>query len=202
MSEPTQTLPLPDFLRSKVAGRFRDMVAKADQKLAQAKREVEDLRSATGSIAWEVGDSRTSKWFVNMADGEMTIAETADNEPFMTIALSEADWMRFVSGATSGGLFAGDNRPFGKSRIERVRAIRGSMRFVLTGLPEGGDFTVNLHFGSERSAEPKATIQMTADVAAKIQSGVLNPQAAFMQGQMKLIGDMGFAMQLGMALAL
>jgi hypothetical protein len=200
MSEATQTLP--DFLRSAVTPRFRDMVNKADQKLAQARREVDDLRSAQGSIAWEVGEGASSRWFINLTDGEITVSETAAHEPFMTVALSESDWERFVKGAAAGGLFAGNDRSFGKSRIERVRAIKGLMRFILTGLSEGGDFVVDLHFGAERAAEPKATVQMPAEVAAKLQSGTLNPQAAFMQGQMRLIGDMGFAMQLGMALAL
>jgi hypothetical protein len=201
MSEVTQTLP--EFLRRNVAGRFSEMVAKAEQRLMQAKREVEDLQAANGTIGWEIGDSEPIRWFVNLAGGQMTVSEQSASEPFVIVALSVPDWERFVGGAAAGGLFAGnDQRPLGKARIERVRAIKGSIRFVLTDLPSYGDFTATVHFGGERSPEPKATIQMPVDVAQKIQTGALNPQAAFMQGQMKLIGDMGFAMQLGIALLL
>jgi putative sterol carrier protein len=199
MSDTTRTLP--DFLQSQVAPRFREMVNAAEQRLAQAQREVDDLRNARGTIAWEVGDGPAA--YVNIAGGEMRLEENAAQEPFMTVRMSADDWSSFSSGAAQGGLFAGDpRRPFGRSRIERVRAIKGAIRFVLTGLPDGSSFTATLYFAGERPPEPQATIQIPAEVAVKIQSGQLNPQAAFMQGQIKLAGDMGFAMQLGMALFL
>lgn len=202
MSEATRPLSLPDFLRSKVASRFRDMVNKADQKVVQAQRAADDLRAAKGSIGWEISDGSRAKWFINIADGAMTVTETAAYEPFMTIVLSEADWAIFVSRTNAGAMLTRDDRPFGKARIDRVRMVKGSLRVLLTGLPEGGEFRADVHFGRQRSAQPKTTIQIPADVAIELQSGAINPQAAFMQGQLKLIGDMAFAMELGMALAL
>ncbi len=53
-----------------------------------------------------------------------------------------------------------------------------------------------------RAADEPADVTLTADVATfrAILGGELNPTAAFMQGRLKVDGDMGQAMRLGSAL--
>lgn len=193
---------LDDYLRDQIAPRFRQLVSATEQRVAAAQRELEDLRAARGTIAWEVIGTSPALWYVNIASGEMTVADQPVAEPFMTVSQTDADWARFTGGLA--GLFGGDSRrPLGHARIERVRAIKGSVRFVLSGLADGGSWTCTLHFGAgPRPAEPQTTVSLPADLVTKIQSGELNPQVAFMQGQVKLSGDPGLAMQLGMALFL
>jgi hypothetical protein len=195
------TIPtLEDFLGGQMVPRFQDLVRAAEQKVVAAQKELDDLRAAVGSIAWEVQGASPSTLFVNMRNGDVTVANEAIEAPFMTVSQSEDDWVRFTGGMA--GLFGADSRrPFGRSRIERVRALKGAVRFVLSGLPDGSSWTCTLYFGPPpRPAEPQTTVTIPADIVKQIQSGQVNPQMAFMQGQLKLTGDPGLAMQLGMAL--
>jgi hypothetical protein len=191
---------LEDYLRDQVAPRFHQQVSAAEQRVAAAQRELDDLRAASGTLAWEVTGASPAVCYVNIADGDMIVAAQPAAEPFMTVSQSDADWARFT--ASLAGLFGNDpRRPLGRSRIDRVRAVKGAVRFVLTGLADGSSWTCTVYFGSgPRPAEPQATVTLPVDLVSKIQTGELNPQVAFMGGQLKLSGDPGVAMQLGMAL--
>lgn len=189
------------FVNEKVTPRFVQALADAQRKLEAAQRELDDLKNARGTLAWEV--EGVGAVYINIADGKMSIAETAAEAPFLSIILSADGWQRLASGSVPGGLMMGGGRQqvLGQTRIQRLKALKGMIRFLVTGLPDGGEMSTLLHFGADpRPAQPQTTIRMNADVAQKLQNNELNPQMAFMQGQLKLEGDAGLAMQVGMAM--
>jgi len=193
--------PIPtvsDFLQTQAGPRFAALVGDLERRLAQVQKELEDLRAAEGTFCWQVEGAPPA--FFNFAGGRASVEEAAAREPVMTVRMSAADWELLVSGQVAGGFLDGGGRSgFGKSRLDRLTPLRGTVRFSLTGLAGGGDWSVDIGLNGPPE-EPKATISMPAEVAAEIQAGKLNPQMAFMQGKVKMQGDAGLVMQFGMAM--
>ena len=74
MSNTADAPPVPtleSFLRAEVAPRFQELVGAAEHKIATAQKELEDLRAAKGTIAWEIEGPSPSVRYVNIADGAM-----------------------------------------------------------------------------------------------------------------------------------
>ena len=80
---------------------------------------------------------------------------------------------------------------------ENLADLAGTLRFELTG--EDG-FVLRVHFGAEpMSDEPRCTLQIAREAYEQLRSGELNPQDAFMGGQIVATGDIQMAMQLALA---
>ena len=94
-------------------------------------------------------------------------------------------------------IFAGMAQAF---RADKAGATRAVFQFNLSG-EGGGNWNVSVADGACKIAEGKAskadvTIAMAANDFAKMIAGELQPVAAFMQGKIKLQGDMAMAMKL------
>jgi len=197
---PGENLTPERFLREQAAPRFGALVAAAERRLVAAQKEVGDLREAVATICWAAEAS--PRWYMNISAGVMEIGSTPAREPLMTVQMEAAAWELFASGAVHTGFLDAPSgrRGFGRSRIERLEGVHGTFRFVLTGLPGGGEWACILAFGGEPAPEPQATVTVDADTLAQIQSGQVEAQVAFLQGRVKVAGDAGLVMQLGMAM--
>lgn len=83
---------------------------------------------------------------------------------------------------------------------EIAAAIKSSYQFALTG-DGGGDWFVDLskpggEVKSGKLENPGVTITMTSKDFVDLVSGKLNGQMAFMQGKLKIKGDMALALKL------
>jgi putative sterol carrier protein len=85
-------------------------------------------------------------------------------------------------------------------RADKAGNLRATFQFNLSG-EGGGDWAVTVADGTCTVVEGKAdnpdvTVGMLADDYVKMTAGELQPVVAFMQGKLKLQGDMNLAMKL------
>jgi len=84
---------------------------------------------------------------------------------------------------------------------DRVAGINAVYQFVITG-DAGAEYYVNLKDGAKEVAQgsfagANCTVTMSTEDFLAIIDGSLNAQMAFLQGKVKIAGDMGLAMKLG-----
>ncbi len=132
----------------------------------------------------------------------MEVAPQPAGEPFLTVRMSREAWEVFTSGAVAVGFFGGPDGRGGltRSRIERLRGIRGTVRFTLAGLPEAGRWTFEVALGEAPRDQPDASVTLSVETAAKLRSGQLLPQTAFLQGLVQIAGDVALLTRLAGAL--
>lgn len=143
--------------------------------------------------------------YLNIAAGEMTAAaDEASQSPFMTLAHDAAAFevLERESGDSVLGFLGGlagldEALKLTAQRMQNLADLAGTLRFALTG---DGGFALRVHFGSEEmTEEPRCTLEIAREAYEQLRTGELNPQDAFMGGQINVSGDMQMAMQLALA---
>jgi hypothetical protein len=202
--ETRETPPRPEeVLKRQVADRFKQRIAEIRGKISALERDLKDRIEAEATLRIVLEGDGGGTWFVNIKNGEVEIGQSPAGEPILTVYQSLADFQ--AAAGEIGGLGLGGG-PGGqgeltKSRISRIRAIKGTLQFKVTDLADGREMSVITHFGpGERAAEPQATVSIHADNARKMRTGELNPQQAFMSGMIRISGDTALVMSVGMAM--
>jgi hypothetical protein len=158
-----------------------------------------DLAKVEAELEFAVPEGGT--WTLVLREGQLTGREGAAQAPLVSFALSPRDWIRAQQG--QGGLpfgpgGTGGANPFKMSatRFERVKTLKGELIFHVTE-DDGAVQSTTICFNRAQGAGPRTEIEIAARELQALSEGKANPQQLFMQGKMRIKGDMAFAMQLG-----
>ncbi len=195
MAEPTASLDPASFLREQVAPRVRQRADELRASIARLQSQLEDRLAAEATLELVLEGDGGGVWYLELRNGEMTVADRPLGPPLIRVYQSRADWEALARGPGAQPPAGGD---LTRSRIQRLRGVEGAIEFRLTD--DGGERRTVVQFGPGERAAPRCTVGMRVEDARRLQSGELTPQAAFMQGLVKLQGDVAFAMQVGAAL--
>jgi hypothetical protein len=203
---PAQPQITPEtFFTEKVAPQFSRRIEDLRRQIMTLEQQVQERVNAQASLRIVIEGNGGGTWYLNVNKGEMTFTTEPAFPPFMTIyqPRSYFDWA--VSMATDAGLFGPGARTnqneLTKSRIERLKILKGLLQFTFTNIPDGSEQSFYIQLGDgERPATPQTVLSMKAEDAQKMARGEINPQMAFMGGTIKITGDMALAIQFGAAM--
>jgi len=176
--------------------------ASGDPAAARMLEEMEAVRTAI-VVQIDSGDTLHRHAF-EIDRGVMRYVETPERLPFLILGHSLEDFpdIRRECGDSLlgflGGLAGlGDEMRLTSQRVRSLRELNGSLVFERVG---PGGFVLFASFGIETpEPEPRATIRLDEAIYAQLRTGELDPQEAFLGGQIEIEGDMEMAVGLALA---
>ena len=163
---------------------------------AQAQGGAGDGAPREASMQYHVTGPGGGDWTLVISGGQMT-SKKGSAEANVTFTVSVDDWRDAVLGRDGAtlGLILPQPRPGRPDNSARALALKGTMGLELSR--EGKDpFKLEISFNN--APAPKTVVKMKLSEFVDLQTGKLNGQEAFMQGRIKVEGDMGFLMQIAM----
>jgi putative sterol carrier protein len=188
--------------------------------LAESFAASEALRASVQGLETRLGikleGEGGGEWVVHVGGGDVRVAREPRDEAAFTFVQSVVDWRGALwegrggaIGQQAAALFRMGERPAASgpaglggapppAALARMASLSGLMRMIVTG-GEGGDWQVDFKLGPGAIPdEPTTTIRLTAEDAAALERGELNPLEAFMAGRIQVTGDMTLLMQVQM----
>lgn len=146
------------------------------------------------TIQFHVTGDSGGAWHAAINGGTMRVARDSQ-EANLTVTLGVDDWRDAVLGRNGAtlGLILPQSRPGRPDNSARAKALKGTLALELSR-PERDLFKVELNFNN--SAAPRTTLRMTLADYLGMQDGSQNGQQLFMQGRIRVEGDMAFLMQI------
>ena len=165
---------------------------------------LEKMNAANFALEVRVRDQPGVSFHLRIDSGRMTVADTQQPQPLLILLMSAEDAghiEREVGPSPMqllGGVGGHADFVLTPNRIEHIRELEGTVEVSVTGEPS---WEVVMHFGPEPIVEPAPTrITLGGAEYAKLRSGELDLQGAFMTERLALDGEVEFAMKLALAL--
>jgi len=169
-----------------------------------AGRVLEGMRGVEATLRVDVAGEGGGTFFLNVRRGAMAAEDAPATTPILTVVQDRRAFERIAGEAGDsalgllGGLsgFTGDFK-LTKSRLDALAGVSGCLGFEVTG---DDGFAFRVHFGATPVPDaPDTEIKVTPETYADLREGRLDPQNAFMSGQLDVTGDLQIAMSLALA---
>lgn len=192
------------FFVETLPAQFNAALLEQERAVQAASRVLEGMRAVHATIRADVSGPGGGTFYLNVSAGRLAAGESPAHPPFLTLALEQASFGNFlaeVGGSALGFLGAlsglAQEMKLTQARIDLLAGLQGTVRFEVRG---AGGFHLLTHFGpGEPAAQPATSITVDRGAYADLRSGRLNPQDAFLSGQIQVEGDLQLAMQLALA---
>lgn len=192
------------FYTETIPAQFNAALERQERESEAGRRLHADMQAVSATICAEVVGAGGGRFYLNIENGRMRAEPRATHPPFLTLRQERSAFDRLAADAADsalallGGLsgLAGEMR-LTRTRIQNLSAVRGLVRFEVTG-PAG--FALLTHFGPDPfPEEPAASIRVDEAVYGDLRSGKLDPTQAFLDGSIRVEGDMQLTLQLALA---
>ncbi|MBW1989274.1 MAG: SCP2 sterol-binding domain-containing protein [Deltaproteobacteria bacterium] len=121
---------------------------------------------------------------------EFDVGEGDLDAPMVRLEVSKDDLEKMIKN-NELDMLLGIQSDLNKSKYDALSRIKGTMTAVLSN-DDGSEYTIVAKFNNADT--PKATFRLKTSDSAALARKEVNPVNLFMQGQMKIEGDMAFAM--------
>jgi putative sterol carrier protein len=142
------------------------------------------------------GDGQKSTWSLLIKDArDLEVISGPVSDPLVTLDMDESTWRDAVTGKLPGAIdmFTDVSKVANRARYDKIADMKGTLVLKLTRA-DGSPIDLSVCFNGVE--KPKATFVCSTDTWTELSSGKTSGVTAFMGGQLKIEGDMPFAIEL------